>query len=245
MQSERPREQPVHAAAGDPFTAGGPGLPRLIWCALGLLAIGWEVAAGRPGVGLLLLAALLALAVMPARPLTGSVPAIWLGCLLAPALGVLGLAGAYPAIAGQASRMRQRFALGAIGYWWLVLAEPLLGRRLWLGPHAGTPPRAVWESSLQSTATHVIHPLLSIGVLAGAVLWGLAGALLPLIVRGRSAALDLIAASLWTAGLLVAAPRVDSGLGSALAHPAPRGAVLGAVLAAMIAIAARALRGPV
>ena len=233
------------AAASDPFTAGGPGLPRMIWCALGLLLIGWEVAAGRAGIGLLVLAALLPLAVMPARPLTGTVPAIWLGCALAPALGLAGLAGAYPAIAGQASQIRQRFALGAVGYWWLRLAEPLLGRHLWLGPPAGTPPRAVWEASLQSAATHVVHPLLSSGVLAGAALWGLAAALLPLIVRGRSAALDLLAAALWAAALVLAAPRVDSGLGAALAHPTPRGAVLGAVLGAMIAIAARALRGPV
>ena len=241
-----PLEQPLPAPARpDPLTAGGPGLPRLLWCALGLLLIGWEIAAGRPGVGLVVLVALLGLAAMPARPLTGSVPAIWIGCALAPALGVLGLAGAYPAIAGQASRLRQRFVLGAVGYWWLRLAEPLLGRDLWLGSPAGTPPRAVWEGSLQSAATHVVHPLLSLGVLAGAAVWGTAGALLPLIVRGRSAALDVLAAAAWAAGLALAAARVDSGLAVGLAHPMPRGAVLGAVLGALIAIAARALRGPV
>ena len=244
-ERQAPAAAPLLPAPSDPFTAGGPGLPRMIWCALGLAMIVWEVAAGRSGVGLLILAALLALAVMPSRPATGSVPATWIGCALAPALGIVGLAGAYPAIAGQASQIRQRFALGAVGYWWLRLAEPLLGRHLWLGPAAGTPPRAVWEASLQSAAANVIHPLLSLGVLAGALLWGLAAAVLPLIVRGRSAALDLIAAAVWTAGLAVAASRVDSGLGSALAHPSPRGAVLGAVLGAMIAIAARALRGPV
>ncbi len=217
----------------------------MIWCALGLLLVGWQVAAGRAGVGLLALAALLPLAVMPRRPDSHSVPAIWIGCALAPVLGVVGLAGAFPAIAGQASGIRQRFAIGAIGYWWLRLAEALLARRLWLGQPAGTPSRTVWEGSLQSTAGHVIEPLLSSGVLAGAVLWGLAAAVLPLLVRGRSAALDVLAAGLWSAGLVLASVRLDSGLASAVAHPTPRGAVLGAVLGTMIAIGARALRGPV
>jgi hypothetical protein len=229
----------------EPLGQGGPGLPRLIWCALGLALVVWEIAAGRPGLGLLALAALLALAVMPSRPDTRRVPGIWVGCALAPALGLVGLAGAFPALAGQASQLRQRFAIGAVGYWWLRLAEPLLGRRLWLGQPSGAPTRAAWEGSLQSAATHIIEPLLSGGVLAGAVLWGLGAALLPVIVRGRSAALDVLAAALWSAGLLLAAARLDSGLGGALEHPSPRGAVLGAVLGAMIAIAARALRGPV
>jgi hypothetical protein len=182
---------------------------------------------------------------MPSRPGSRTVPALWIGCALAPALGLAGLAGAFPAIAGQATALRQRFALGAIGYWWLLLAEPLLGRRLWLGQPAGTPSREAWEGSLQSTASHVIEPLLSSGVLAGALLWGLGAALLGVLVRGRSAALDVILAGLWSAGMIMAAARLDSGLGAATAHPMPRGAILGAVLGAMIAIAARALRGPV
>ncbi len=227
------------------LATGGPGLPRMIWCALGLLAIGWQAAAGRPGVALLMLAALLPVVAMPSRPYARGVPAIWLGCALAPVLGLVGLAGAYPAVAGQASTMRQRFALGAIGYWWLQLAEPLLARDLWLGSPAGTPLRPVWEGSLQSAATHVISPLLTVGVLAGALLWGVGAAALPVFVRGRSAALDVLGATIWSVALFIAAPRLDSGLGAAIAHPTPRGAILGAVLGAMIAIAARALRGPV
>ena len=238
-------ERLAEAPSRGPLATGGPGLPRMIWCALGLAAIGWQAAAGRPGVALLLLAALLPVAAMPSRPYARGVPAIWLGCALAPVLGLVGLAGAYPAIAGQASTMRQRFALGAIGYWWLQLAEPLLARDLWLGAPAGTPLRPVWEGSLQSAATHVIGPLLTVGVLAGALLWGVGAALLPVFVRGRSAALDVFGATLWSVALFVAAPRLDSGLDAAIAHPTPRGAVLGAVLGAMIAIAARALRGPV
>ena len=47
-------------------------------------------------------------------------------------------------------------ALATLGFWWLALAESLLRRRLWLGPPAGLPPRAAWESSIDAAATHVI-----------------------------------------------------------------------------------------
>jgi hypothetical protein len=230
--------------------AAGPlrdhgGLPRTLWVVAALAAIAWLAATGEPGVSLLLAAALAPLAAMPPEPYSRRVSAMWLAALLAPALGLAGLAGAYPAIAGQAPRWRQRLLLGALGYWWTVLAEPLLGRRLWLGPASATPPRAVWEGSLTSAASHVVGPLLSSGVLLGALLWGAAALILPWIVRGAHAALDVIAAVVWSAALCSAAPALDSGLRGAASHASPRGAVLGAVLGGLVAVAARALRGPV
>lgn len=221
------------------------GLPRALWGALALALAIWQTAAGRPGVGLLALAALLPVALLPVgrrdRPGTGG----WLSCALAPALGTIGLAGVFPAIAGQAPRWRMRAALGALGYWWLVLAEPLLERRLWLGPATGAPPRDVWEGSATSTATHVLGPLLSLGVLLGALLWAAAAALLPLLVRGRNAPLDAVAAIAWSAALIVAQPALDGGLATGAAHPSPRGAIVGGVLGAALAVGSRALRGPV
>ncbi|HXN38019.1 MAG TPA: hypothetical protein VN892_08265, partial [Solirubrobacteraceae bacterium] len=59
---------------------------------------------------------------------------------------------------------------------------------------------------------------------------------------GRSAALDLAAAVVWSAAIAAAAPALDAGLSSA--HANPHGLVLGAVFAAALAIGARALRGP-
>ncbi len=221
------------------------GLPRTLWAGLALAAVAWQLAAGRGGVALLLAAALVPLVAMPAQWPSGGVSPVWLSGLLAPVLGVAGLAGAYPAIAGQAARWRQRLALGALGYWWLMLAEPLLARRLWLGAPAGTPSRAAWEGSLATTAVHVVGPLFALGTLLGALLWGCGALVLPWIVRGRSAAVDVVAATVWSAVLVSLAPRLDRGLGAAVAHPAPRGAVLGAVLGGMIAVGARALRGPV
>jgi hypothetical protein len=221
------------------------GLPRLLWLATTLAIAVWQVSAGRAGVALLVLAALLPIAALPIGRRDRAGTGGWLVCLLAPALGVIGLAGAFPSIAGQAPRWRMRAALGALGYWWLALAEPLLERHLWLGPASGTRPRASWEGSLDGAAIHAIGPLLGIGLLLGTALWACGAVLLPLIVRGRNAALDAVAAVVWSALLVGAAPLLDSGLAAHAAHPSPRGAILGGVLGASVAVAARALRGPV
>jgi len=236
---------PAPAAAQRLAGETGAGLPRLIWLAIALALAIWQTAAGRVGAGLLLLAALLPVVLMPVARRAQGAAGGWLLCALAPALGAIGLAGAFPAIAGQAARWRMRAAFGALAYWWLALAEPLLSKHLWLGPLAGTPSRAVWEGSLQSAAVHVIGPLLSTGVLLGAALWASAAAVLPLLVRGRGAALDVVAATVWSAALVVGAPLLDSGLSAPALQASPRGAILGAVLGGTLAVAARALRGPV
>jgi eukaryotic-like serine/threonine-protein kinase len=221
------------------------GLPRLLWLAAALTIAAWQVSAGRAGVALFALAALLPIAALPIGRRDRAGTGGWLACALAPALGVVGLAGAFPAIAGQAPRWRMRAALGALGYWWLALAEPLLERRLWLGPASGTSPRSAWEGSLDGAAVHAIGPLLGVGLLLGATLWACGAVLLPLIVRGRNAALDAVAAIVWSALLVGAAPLLDSGLAAHAAHASPRGAILGGVLGGTVAVAARALRGPV
>jgi hypothetical protein len=185
------------------------------------------------------------LAVVPAEQGSSRVGVRWLSCALAPVLGLAGLAGAFPAIAGQASRWRDRATVAALGYWWLALAGPLLDRRLWLAHPSGTPARSAWETSLSLTASHVIGPLLAIGVLLGALLWAAGAIVLPWIVRGRSAALDIVAVAVWSAAIAAAAPMLDAGLSTHASHPSPRGAVLGAILGGVVAVAARALRGPV
>ncbi|HST32473.1 MAG TPA: serine/threonine-protein kinase [Solirubrobacteraceae bacterium] len=221
------------------------GLPRVVWLVAAVALAVWQAATGRPGAGLLALAAFLPVALLPIGRRDRAGTGGWLACALAPMLGVIGLAGAFPAIAGQAPRWRMRAALGALGYWWLALAEPLLARHLWLGPAADTPARTVWEGSLSSTAVHVIGPLLSTGLLLGATLWAGGAVLLPLLVRGRNAALDVVAAVAWAGALAAAAPALDAGLAAQSAHAAPRGAIVGAVLGAALAVASRALRGPV
>ncbi len=159
--------------------------------------------------------------------------------------GLIGLAGAFPAVAGQARAAVERAARGVIGYWWLLLAGPLLGKVLWLPAPAATPPRAAWEGSISSTAVHVIAPTLTLAALLGALVWAAAATVLPWIVRGRSAALDAFAAAAWAAALALAERALDSRSSASFAHPEPRGVVLAAVAGAVIAIAARAIRGPV
>ncbi len=256
LQPSPPREaRRARGASIDPVEHDPPGhdpgehdpaapsrllVPRVAWMVCALALITWELWRGRTGVALFVLAAVLPLVAAPRRA-----PPVWLSAALAPVLGLAGLAGAYPAIAGQPRRWRARLALGALGYWWLTLAGPLLGRRLWLPAPAGSPARTVWESSLAAAAGHVVGPALSLGVLLGAALWALAALSLPWIVRGRSALSDLIAAAAWSAAIAIATPALDAGLPAAGAYAAPRGAILGAILGCVIAVAARALRGPV
>jgi len=250
------RRPPAHISVADPTgdvqppdavpeqaNAAGPRLafPRALWLGLAGAVVAWQALAGRPGVALLAFAACAPLLVWPAERRPARLSAGWLLGALAPTLGLAGLAGAFPALAGQASRWRQRACVAALGYWWLLLAEPLLSRQLWLGPPTGTPARAAWEASLSSAAVHVLGPLLTLGTLLGAALWASGATVLPWLVRGRSAALDLAAAVVWSAAIAAAAPALDAGLSSA--HANPRGLVLGAVLAGALAIAARALRG--
>jgi hypothetical protein len=215
-------------------------LPRLAWVGCLLAAAAWQGAVGRGGVSLLLLAAGAPLLLLPRRAGPG-----WLAAALAPVLGLAGLAGAFPALAGQRATLRARAGLAALGFWWLALAEPLLSRRLWLGAPAGVPSRVVWEASFGKAASEVVGAIFTPELLIGAAVWALAAAVLPWVVRGRSAVLDVVAAVAWTVALLAATPLVERELLSRAGEPSPRGALIGAVLGCALAIGARALRGPV
>jgi serine/threonine protein kinase len=215
-------------------------LPRLLWLGCLLALAAWQAFVGLPGVSLLVLAAGAPLLALPRRSGPG-----WLAAGLAPALGLAGLAGAFPALIGQRSSWLARAGLAALGFWWLALAESLLRRRLWLGPPAGLPPRAAWESSISSAATHVIAATFTVELLLGAAVWALASAILPWLVRGRSAALDVGGAIVWTIALLAAVPLLERALLEHASQPSPHGTLLGAVLGCALAVCARALRGPV
>jgi serine/threonine protein kinase len=210
-------------------TSGWLTLPRLGWLAGTLAVCTWQLAAGRSEVALLALCAVAPLVLLVRHP-----GARWLTAALAPALGLAGLAGAFPALAGQATRWRSRALLGALGFWWLCLAELPDG--------------------------HALVSLLGLALLLGAAVWATAAAILPWVVRGRSAVLDALAAILW-ATALAASGRVGVGGvgipslgGLLLAHAGRAGlqsgapaqsAILGVALGAVLAVAARALRGPV
>jgi hypothetical protein len=239
LLARRPRvEEPPDQA--ETQAARRIALPRLVWIGCLLAAGAWQAAVGRGGVSLLLLAAGAPLVLLPRRAGPG-----WLAAALAPVLGLVGLAGAFPALAAQRTGWRARAALAALGFWWLTLAEPLVTARLWLGPPTGVPPRGVWEASFGTAASAVVGAALTPELLVGAAVWALAATILPWIVRGRSAALDVAAAVGWTVALLAAAPLIERALLSHASQPSPRGALVGAVLGCALAVGARALRGPV
>ncbi|HEU4656755.1 MAG TPA: serine/threonine-protein kinase [Capillimicrobium sp.] len=229
---------PLTPAAGAGIAAALVALlPRAGWL-LGVWALElWLLSADRSGTALVLALALLPVPLL--LPLRG---ALWSLPAAAPALGALGLAGAFPALAGQAATVVRRAALGAVGVLWLTIAELLAGERLLAGPAAGSAPRAAWEGSAARALEDAIAPLVSSGLLAIAALWAAGAVVLPWIVRGRSAALDLAAAAVWATALAVGtAAMLDAVAGPGQA-PSARGLVAGAIAAAVGAVALRAGR---
>ena len=199
-------------AAGQPVLAGAVAaaaavmaFPRLGWLAAGVAV----VAAWPDGAALVAAGAAVPPLLLRRRGLTWSLPAA------APVLGLAGLAVAYPAVAGAVRGVWARLALGAAGLWWLLLAEPLLGRDLVFG------------------ATRAdLGELVTGGALLLAPLWAAAAAVLPWLVRGRSLAVDVVAATTWAAGLGAGTGTIarSAGLGD------PRGVAAGAVLAGALAL---------
>jgi eukaryotic-like serine/threonine-protein kinase len=187
----------------------------------------WLAGAQRGG-----LAAVLVAAALPTALLLRRGGALWSTPALAPVLGIAGLAGVWPALAGQAARPWHRLALGALGGWWLVLAEAVANERLALGPPhdagAGT-----WQATVGRALDDVLLPTLTHGALLLAALWAVAALVLPVMVRGRLFAVDLVAATAWAAALGSATQAVAPGM---------RGLAAGAVAAGGLAIAARAIR---
>ncbi|WP_051323673.1 serine/threonine-protein kinase [Candidatus Solirubrobacter pratensis] len=189
-------------------------LPRLGWLAAAAAAAA-VLARDRPAA-----AGLVAVAAAPVPILLRRHGAAWSVPALAPALGAVGLAVAFPALAGRARTWLARAALGALGAWWLLLAEAALHRTFLTGG-AGS-----------------LGDVLASGALLYAAIWALAAAPLPWLVRGRALVPDVVLAAVW-AGALGAAMAAAA---RSLDAPEPRGLTAGAALAGVLALA---LRGPI
>jgi eukaryotic-like serine/threonine-protein kinase len=210
-------------------------LPRIGWllAAGGFVAwLGWEV---RDGTMLVVGSALAASPVLaPRAGRAWSLPA------LAPLLGAAALAPLCAAVAGFASTAWRRAGLAAAGFLWLACAELLTSDRLLFGPPVDAAPRGAWARSFTGAATDGLFPLASSPVLLGALVWGVAAVLLPMLVSGRSLALDVAGGALW-AILLVAAHSGVAQLAASHIHGnGALGAVGGAILGALAAVGARA-----
>jgi eukaryotic-like serine/threonine-protein kinase len=210
-------------------------LPRIAWllAAGGFVAwLGWHL---RDGTALVVGAALLAPpALAPRAGRAWSLPS------LAPLLGAAALAPLYAAVAGFATTVPRRAGLGAAGFVWLAVAELLTSDRLVFGAPADAAARSAWEGSISSAAGDALAPLATSAVLLGAGVWALAAVLLPVLVRGRSLAIDAAGATLWAVLLVAAHGAVAELAAGDIEGAGPRGAVAGAILGALAAVAARA-----
>jgi hypothetical protein len=210
------------AAAGVAVGAAAAVFPRAGWLAAAVCAVGL-LGARAPGAAVLVAAALAPVPLLLRRAgTTWTVPA------LAPALGVVSLAGAYPALAGGARGWLRRAALGALGAWWALLAEPLLGRALLNGDSTLA---RLGHGSAAAAAHQALGPLVTGGALLYALVWAAAAMAMPWLVRGRWLFVDVVGAAVWAAALGAAAAAAAQSLGA----PAPRGLVAGAVAAGVIA----------
>jgi len=210
-------------------------LPRIGWICAALGVCAWLASpeAGRAGTALVLGAALAPVPLLlPRAGLLWSVPAF------APLAGALGLAPLFVGVAALVSSARWRAGLAAAGFVWLAVAEILSGHGLLYGAVAGTPARTSWEASANAAAVDALQPLVSSAALAPAALWAAFAFALPLLARGRWAALDLLVGVAWVVGLVAA----QGALGDLLAPTAEldhaRGVVAGTALAGVVALGA-------
>jgi eukaryotic-like serine/threonine-protein kinase len=236
---EPPLSAPAAAALAAVITAL---LPRVGWLAAALGVCGWLASpeAGREGTALVL-----AVALAPVPLLLPRAGHLWSTPALAPLLGATALGPAFAGLAalawkrgsGLAGALRLA-ALGATGFLWIAVAEVLTGEALLYGAPDGAGPRSDWQDSLSGAVSHALAPLLEGPALAPVAAFALFAALLPLVVRGRLAALDLVAAGAWAAGLAAALTALGDVLAATTALDHARGAVAGALLGALAYLAA-------
>jgi eukaryotic-like serine/threonine-protein kinase len=201
-------------------------LPRVAWLLLTVCAALLLVEQGSPGGSIVLLAALLPTVILLLRhPGRSAFPAV------VPALALIGLVGAWPALAGRASSAWERMVLGAAGWLWLVVGGSLSGQMAYVRSSPAIPPPRIWMPSLHAAVHQVLHPLLYSGILAPGLVWAGAALALPVIgaraggtERAPAWATRWVLLLAWAGGLLlltagvlaVAAPGVTIRLGPAL-----------------------------
>ena len=216
-------------------------LPRIGWMAAATAVCLWLASpeADRQGTALVVAAA-----AAPVPFLLPRAGPLWSLPVLAPLLGTIALAPAFIGVAALAQTSWRRAGLGAAGFIWLALAEAVSGEALLFGAPAGTLPRGDWEGSLTGAASNALEPLVTTPALAPVAVWAAFAVLLPLAVRGRWLALDLLGAGLWAAGLIAAHLALGDMLAADVALDQARGAVAGAIAAALVAVSVSRVAPP-
>ena len=207
-------------------------LPRLGWLAAAIGVTGWLGSELLDGTALVVG---LSLAVVP--PLLLRAGRLWSLPAGAPLLGLIGIGPAFVGAAGLASTAWRRAGLGAAGFIWLAAAELLAGEELLFGVPGDAEERSQWAGSLSGAIEDALAP----AILSPAVLplfaWAAFAAALPLFVRGRSLAFDVVAALVWAAGLVAAHQGIAELAAGTVALDEARGAAAGGAIAAFVAVA--------
>jgi tRNA A-37 threonylcarbamoyl transferase component Bud32 len=202
-------------------------VPRLAWLAVVACMCGFAAASGRAGVALLVAPAALAPALLLAR--RGELWPVPAGAV---ALGLIGLGGAWPALAGRARGLWARAVLGALGWCWLAFASALTGHSVYLRHPAGVPSPATFAGSGPRALHGAIAHLAAPAVLAGALVWALGAAVMPVLVRGRALGVQAPLALLWACGVSVGALALSGAQGG----PGAGAGALGALAALALAL---------
>jgi len=208
-------------------------LPRIGALVVAAALSAFFVVAGVPGWAVLLWAGL-----VPAVLLLPRDPSSWLLPSLAPLLGLVSLALAFPAFAGFSASARQRAVLAGLGFWWLALAEPIAKSRLLFGELSLS---ADWAGSA-AAGGDVVIAIIAHGVPLVALVWAAAAWILPSITASSLVLVRLAAAVLWAAALTAASVVLAGALHWPLETPQVGVLVAGSALAALVALAAATLR---
>ncbi len=181
-----------------------PSVSRLAGLALLALACVGLAAAGLAGLGLV--AAVLG---FPALIAATSVARAGLpaGAVL---LGALSAGGAYPAAVAALERTPlARFAMGAIGWCWLLSASAALG----IAPPAGLVehPPVNWDASTAEAVDDLLLPLLEGKALIGMAAFAVGAAALGRILAARHLAMAAVGAVVWAAVLAAVLALVGDG----------------------------------
>jgi hypothetical protein len=195
--------------------------PRLGWAVAMAALAGLAALQGHTG-GAVLLLALTGASTVLLLPVTR----LWALPAGAGVLAVVGVTGAWPALAAYAVRRAwQRAILGGVGFLWVAAAGALSPVMLFsTRPRLAAP--AVWTRSVSVTLHQVLIPLFESGVLAAAASWALAAAVAPWLVSRRHPLRSLVAVTVWSAVTVATVQNLG-----------PRhlsGAVIGALVGAVV-----------
>jgi eukaryotic-like serine/threonine-protein kinase len=226
-----PSFSPVAAAALAAATTAV--LPRIGWLVAAIGLCTWLVSPEADSQGTALL---LAAAAAPVPFLLPRAGLLWSVPIAAPLLGTIALAPAFIGIAALASTTTRRAGLAAAGLWWLLLGEALTGKELMFGSPDGTLARSTWDGSISAAASDALGPLVTTPAAAPLLAWVAGAVVLPLVVRGRWLAVDVLGAGLCAGALIVAHMALGDALAADVALEHARGAVAGSIAAALVAV---------